>query len=271
MAKAAAPEPATTALAKTGSNSLATKPEYVTTPELGPRGFQEMETRDMTLPRLALCQAMSKQRQRGQANYIPGLEEGKFFNTLTSEIYGDVVHVIPLFFYKSRIWFKDLDQGGGILCQAPDGKHCQLNHGGACLHQAWGPNGEPPDCTEFFNYPSLLVRDDGTARELIVLSLKSTGMRAAKPWNAKMRLRGSDMFSGVYKVTSKLVPNKAQQMYYEYVIDNAELQNGWATQGQYSNAEREYTAVYTGIKEGTIIVDESNLTDDMRAQRDAEM
>lgn len=262
-----------TGIARQGGTTIAPKPDYLSTPELGPRGFQEMETKDLTLPRLSLCQAMSPQRQKSKPDvYIPNLKEGEFFNSLTQMVYGPVVHIIPLFFYKSRIWFKDINAGGGILCQAPDGKACQLNNGGPCLHANWGPGGEPPECTEFFNYPSLLLRNEGDeqVRELIVLSLKATGMKAAKAWNSMMRLRQADMFSGIYEVSSFEKANAAGQVYQAWSIKNSRLNNGWATKEQYEYADNQYTGVYEGIRTGTIVTHMEGMDSELHAQEQAE-
>jgi hypothetical protein len=229
-----------------------------------------MENKDVTLPRLSLCQAMSPQKQKSKPDqYIPGLAEGQFFNSLNHTIYGTEVHIIPLFFYKSRIWFKDINQGGGIICQAPDGKACQLNSGGPCLHMKWGPNGEPPECTEFFNYPSLLLKENGDL-ELVVVSLKATGMKAAKSWNSMMRMRQADMFSGIYKVTSFEKPNAAGQVYQAWKIENSDRNSGWATKDQYTYADGQYTSVYEGIRTGVISTHTEGLDEELANQANAE-
>ena len=249
------------AIEKVGSTAVG-RPDYVK----GNRGFEKMETRDMVLPRLSLCQATTPQRQESHAKYIPDLKEGQLFNSLTSQVYGKSVTVVPLFFFKSRILFKDIDTGGGIICQAPDGKSCQLNHGGPCIKQGWGPNGEPPECTEFYNYPSLIM----PARELIVISLKVTALKAGREWNALMRMRGADMFAGLYDIRSAAARNKAGQTYYTYVITNGNP-NPWADKETYQYAEQVFNQVSEGLATGTITVDESTISDDAFADRDAEM
>src|SRR5574339_912133 len=124
---------------------MASRPTFLKTAEdQAPRGLEEATMQDMILPRVAICQTMSEERKRSSSKYIEGLEEGKLFNSLTKEIYGDVVTFTPLFFYKSRIKFRPQEIGGGIECMNPTGKQCALNNGGPCLHSAWGKNGEKP-------------------------------------------------------------------------------------------------------------------------------
>lgn len=241
------------------------KPDYVK----GNRGFEQMEAKDMVLARLSLCQSMTPQRQESDPKFIDGLKEGHLFNSLTGKIYGKHTRVVPLFFFKSRIFFKDINEGGGIICQAPDGKSCQLNHGGPCLHQAWGASGEPPECNEFFNYPCIMLDDKGVVIEpLIVVSLKATGLKAGKEWNALMRMRGADMFSGIYNVDSQPARNKAGQTYQTYKVTNSEPR--WVEPALYQQAEKMFQQVSEGIAAGSITVDESTASDDAFASRDAE-
>lgn len=261
--------PASTAIAAFGDNRPAHLAELED--KSGKRrGFDEMESKDITIPRLGLCQSNTKQRMRSESNYIPGLEEGHFFNTLNGTNYGSSVDVVPLFFYKSRIRFKDLEQGGGILCQAPDGKSCQENHGGPCLHDKWGANGEPPECTEFFNYPCFVVGQDGrfAASSLVVVSLKSTGIKAARGWNSMMRIRKSDMFSGIWRLSSYGTQNAAKQPYYAWKVDASPINGSWLDKENYIAAGIQYEGVYEGIRSGTMKVDTSELNEEQGTGQD---
>src|SRR5258708_1340743 len=64
-------------------------------------GFEEVRLADVTLPRLGLCQALTPQRIKGDPKHIRNLEEGQFFNTITQEIYGETVKIVPLLFFKN--------------------------------------------------------------------------------------------------------------------------------------------------------------------------
>jgi hypothetical protein len=80
------------------------------------QGAQDAEANvgrdDILIPRLAVAQAgMSAQLKKNHELFIPELEEGQLFNTVTNEVYGDVANVIPLFFTKNYIQF----EGGGVL------------------------------------------------------------------------------------------------------------------------------------------------------------
>jgi len=201
------------AITKRDAGALAEVPEYLRRPPgQGAAGFDEVEQGDLTLPRLALCQALTPQRDETEPKHIEGLEEGEYFNTLTGENYGNLVQIVPLLFFKNRIYFRSKDEGGGILCRSDDMKHGVGDPGGECAKcplnrfgTAKNGKGKGKACTEFYNFPSLIVAEDGRVHPegMVVASFKSSGVPAAKDWLAKMRLRQIDMFGGVYSLSSK--------------------------------------------------------------------
>ncbi len=253
---------------ETTKSGIPARPDYI---KEGEKGFEQVTMKDMVLPRLALCQDNTPQRKKQNADvYIPGLEEGNLFNTLSGKIYGNKIQVVPLFFYHSKIMFKGFEQGGGIVCQASDGISCQLNNGGACLHGAWGPGGEPPECTEFYNYPCLVYEGPGSkTSELIIVSLKSTGIGAAKKWNSYMRMRGADMFAGVYELSSTPDTNKAGMSYFTWAVANGDP--AWVDVDLLKSGEKMYKTVSEGLKSGAIKVDDLDPDDAAFAARDSEV
>jgi hypothetical protein len=216
-----APSAQTAAIEKHKPQELAEVPEYLKrAPGQGAAGFEEVEQGDLTLPRLGLCQALSPQRDETDPKYIEGLNEGEYFNTLTGESYGGTIQIVPLLFFKNKIAFRDKNAGGGMLCRSDDMKHGSVEradygkdgvYGGDCLTcpfnrfgSAKGGKGKGKACTDFYNFPSLVVIDSAVKPEgLAVVSLKSSGVPVAKDWLAKMRLRQIDMFGGIYELSSK--------------------------------------------------------------------
>lgn len=227
------------------------------------RGTEAIEASDMTMPRLALCQSGTPQRKKANPKFIEGLQEGQFFNTLTGQIYGETVNFVPLFFYKSRIMFKDLDDGGGILCMSHDGVHCPLNNGGACLHQDWGADGKQPDCTELYNFAVVLP----ATNEMVVLSLKSTGIKVAKDLNSMIRMRRRDAFTGVYTLGSAAAKS-GENDYFAHTLKNA----GWIPPEMFPIYEALYNDVAPKVKSGEMTMDTSGMTpsEEAFAARDAE-
>jgi len=176
--------------------------------ETGGEGFGNMDSKDVIIPRLCFTQALTPQKKKSNVNHIEGLTDGDMFNSVSGEIYGNPekpIQVIPLQFTKSRIFFKDMTDGGGILCQSFNGVD-----GGSisplcadCPNSKFDANGGTPACTLFNNYLSVILPQ----RELIVVSLKSSALKVARQWNARMKMLGNKpMFAGVYEI--KLVETK---------------------------------------------------------------
>ena len=265
-----------TAIATRPSTGMSTgmdRPDWLAPADvIQPRGFDEMTGSDIILPRLVLCQSGNPQRKAANEKYIKGLEEGQLFNSFSEQIYGTWVKVQPLYFFKSRIYFKDYDEGGGIICQAPDGRSCQLNNGGPCINANWGPKGEPPACSELFNYPCLLhsseLIGDRPNPELVVVSFKSTGLAKAKFWNSLIRQRGADIFAGLFKLS--VVPErKKNNDYFNIEIDNAEER--WVTKENHKYGESQYSMIHDGLARGTVRVDTDGIAEESGRVIDADM
>jgi hypothetical protein len=78
-------------------------------------GLEQADAGDLILPRLALCQSNSPQRKRGNEKFIQGLDEGMMFNSLTGDVYGESVPIIPISLNKRAMQFRPMEEGGGII------------------------------------------------------------------------------------------------------------------------------------------------------------
>lgn len=196
-------------LAKKESAQLEQIPDYLK--HDGPsRGAEDITRDDMVTPRLAIAQANSPQRKKLDPSFIDGLEEGDIFNTVTGQIYGTKLTVVPLFFFKQRMMF---DDNNSILCQSfngVDGGRLHPSDCATCPHAQFKNDEEDsrPDCNTLFNYMALLP-----ANELAALSLKSTGLKAAKQLNAKVRMSKLDMFARVLNLESVSMTRKNNQFW----------------------------------------------------------
>lgn len=252
-----------TALTKQGptSMSVADMPDYLREKTTA-RGTEHIEAQHMKMPRVAVCQSGTPHRKpQNVALYIEGLKEGDFYNTMTKRNYGPEIKFVPLFFYVSRIMFKGIDEGGGILCQAPDGVSCQLNNGGRCLHSAWGTDGTPPECTEFYNFPSLVLLENEPP-EFGVLSLKSTGINAGKELNSKIRFTKKDSFAGIY-IARTFPDRKQNQDFFNLTI----VGGGWAPEPLFAFAESQYEAIYPAVNQGKMVIDVEGLAGESESER----
>jgi hypothetical protein len=245
------------------SSALSEVPEYLRRAEgEPPMGLENLERSDMTLPRLGLCQALSPQCSESDPKYIDGLQKGEFFNTITRENYGRKVQLTPLLFYKTRILFGPIDEGGGLRCQSPDNLIGIGEPGGTCIKcplsqfgSARNGEGKGTACNQFFNYAALIVNDgEVTPEGLLVFSLKSSALKVAKDWNALIRIRNLDIFAGVYEVTSVERKNDVGR-WYEPVITPA----GNVSKATYDAAKLAYAAVADLQKAGRLRHDVEDL------------
>jgi hypothetical protein len=183
----------------------------------GRAGTEDIRQDEIKLPRLAIAQGLSPQVITGDPKHIPGLALGQMFNDVSETIYGmGPLTVIPVLRHVSRIEFDPNDKKRPIDRDVPVGdKRLQWD----------GDN--PPKATEFVEYVCLLLQK-GKAPELVVVSIKTTNkeMReAAKLWNTYVQTRGSDIYTGMYRLTSHVIRGtnrKGEQTTYGvFVVKNA--------------------------------------------------
>lgn len=182
-------------------------PDFLRT-EIGHQaGMEAVDQSDLLLPRLGLCQSLSPQRRKSDAAFIEGLNEGQLFNTVTKEIYGESLEIIALFFFKNRIKYFPIKEGGGIDCLSPngiDGGRISPVGCSSCQFSIWG-NGSQDDehgndaplCTMYHNFMAWIP--EGSTP--IAISYKSTGLRVSKQILAGIRLTQLPMYAKKYKVT----------------------------------------------------------------------
>jgi hypothetical protein len=216
----------------------------------GATGLENLSNEDFIMPRLAIAQSMSPQRQKNDPLFIKGLEEGQFFNTLSQKIYGESVRVVPLYAFKSRIFFPARGSNDPILCSTnkidedkrlvegritPEG--CDI-----CPHSQFlstpRPDGSTrPDCTLFYNY-IVAVPLNGVF-EPMALSLKSKMIKPAKVFNTKMRIRNMPGFTMLFDI--RTVAEKAPKgTFYNLVVEPA----GDVTAEEVAQTHKLFEALY---------------------------
>ena len=214
-------------------------PEYLKS-RLGDRsGSEGVGKDDVLVPRLCLSQeGMSPQLKKASESYIPGLESGQFFNSVTSEVYGDRLTVVPILFYKNFIEFIPMNQGGGVRAMydpstPPPSEKLQFgrNEKGETIS---------PEVTEFKNRICLLIRE-GRQPELIVVSFKSSGIKAAKKWNSLIAATGLPAFARSYELT---VVNKVRGQQTWFGMDI--MPGVFVPKAFFEDAQRQFDALQSG-------------------------
>jgi hypothetical protein len=219
----------------------------------GTLGSEGIGRDDVLMPRLAIAQKMSPEIDPTVERYIEGLQFTDLYHSLSKKNFGKG----PVFFVILRrddprwIEFNPLSQGGGIK---------DRNERSGDPRTKFGPNGEKPVATEFHDFICLLLNDfDPTdpMQNVVALSLKSSGLKAAKHLNLLIEMRGQKLIcKGVYKLTTgSATDKKTQGVYAIYKIENA----GWLTPD--SSIEKLAIDMFDAWKDRKVVVDDDQFVD----------
>lgn len=217
-----------TPVASTGIILSQETPEWAKSKE--GRGSEEVGLKDMVLPRLEIIQSQSPIKDSN-----PDAEEGLLFNTVTGEVLGDEVIIVPLYFRVEWLVWKDQDFGGGFF-----GAHDTEAQAQARLLEVVA-GGEQRDHMEIVDTPvhyCLRIKEGG-ATEQIVISMPKSKAKVSRKWNATINLCGGDRFSRAYKVTTFKDKNKQNKTFFNYIVQPA----GFPPESIYREAEKVYLAI----------------------------
>ena len=224
-----------TALATSSSDTALAVPSYL---EQTGTGTEHLTTDDVAMPRLTLAQAMSDQVNATSPDYIEGLQVGNFFNSVSSQNYGNgpVPFSILCAYAPRGIEFAPMEQGGGVL---------DMNVPLDDPRMLFGTDGSAPQATRFYDY--VLMLNPGTPEEeMIAMSLARSGVRAAKSLNGLARMRGTAIYTGIY--TAEAVQKTSPQgTYMTWRIRNA----GFIAEGSVAA----FAAAHDSLKTKTITPD----------------
>lgn len=199
------------------------------------RGSENVGTKDIVLPRLEIIQAQSPIKDEKPDEAV----EGHLFNTVTTEILGDMVFIVPIYYRMEYLVWKDQDAGGGFFgaFDYEDQAHKRKDD--------LVKDGEDPALLEVVDTPvhyCLLVDPNTLATQQIVISMPKSKAKISRKWNATIQLAGGDRFSRVYKVTTFKDKNKQNKTFFNYVVQPA----GFPPEEVYREAEKLYGMFKSG-------------------------
>ena len=205
------------------------------------RGSEEVGSRDLVIPRIELVQSLSACRKKTDPAFIDGAQEGMLYNNVTRELYGDSINVVPVYYRKEYLLWRDTKLGGGFGGAFPDTNSAEIAKGAQENPAEW----EIVDTNQHF---VLLVRDDGSHEEAVI-SMAKTKSKASRNWNSLIRINGGPRFSRIYKISGVSDQNKSGQDFFNLSVSNV----GFVTEGLFKAAEH----IYDVVKSGTAAVDRS--------------
>ena len=210
-----------------------TLPDYM---KQGNRGAENVGTEDMIVPRIELIQALSPARKKSDPAYIEGAEEGMLYNNVTRALYGTEVTVIPVYYTKQFLVWKDRKLGGGGS-NGFRGAFATEAAARDAIAQLAEDGLEVADTAQHF----VLVRNGDDWQEAVV-SMSKSKIKVSKRWNSLMRLTNTDSFSRAYKLSATVETNARNESYFNFNITAL----GFVTKDIYERAEKLYETVRTG-------------------------
>lgn len=221
------------------------RPDWI---KSGTEGTEHIKKDDLRLPRLAIAQGLSPQiNDPNSPKYMPDLKLGEMFNDLTGEIIGKG----PIYFMIVRadparyVEFNPREAGGGV-------KDLNVPENDARTRFSVDPvTGQSlkPVATKFYDY--VILRYPFNAQDpmsnIIALSFKSSGLKVARELNSLVKLRGTDIYTGVYSLSAGTEKN-AKGTYGQYIVKNA----GWPKSKEESELAKQ---IHDSLKDKTIIID----------------
>ncbi len=201
------------------------------------RGNEEVTAQDMTIPRIGLIQDLSPQRKKSEPEYIEGAEEGMLFNTVSSELYGEKVEIVPCYFRREYAIWKDRKMGGGFRGAHPTEDEAKM----ALTELDDGEDCEILETAQHF----VLILVNGHAEEAAV-SMSKSKMKAHRQLNSLVRMFDGDRFAHRYEMAAVPATNAAGESYFN--INFRHL--GWVTDEEvYKRGEALYEAIRAGTKD----------------------
>lgn len=214
-------------------------PDYIN--RNGGRGSEEVKSSDMVLPRLELVQAMSPIKDIDE-----NAREGMLFNSVTQELYGDMVYFVPIYFRVEWLIWKNKDEGGGFFGSFPTQQQAEEKRRAVIEEDPSlaGTTKDGKEIVEIVDTPvhyGLRITPEGVS-EQIVISMAKTKAKISRKWNAIIQIAGGDRFGRVYKISSFTDENKQGKKFKNFVVQPA----GFPPKVVYEEAERVYTSFRSG-------------------------
>ena len=224
-------------------NQVAVKEEFeLVTNEIpdfmkqGNRGAENVGTDDMIIPRIELIQALSPVRKKSDPAYIEGAEEGMLYNNVTRTLYGTEVTVVPVYYTKQFLVWKDRKAGGGGS-NGFRGAFASKELADREIAELAEEALEVSDTAQHF----VLVRNGDDWQEAVISMAKSK-VKVSKRWNSLMRLSNTDSFSRAYKLSATTETNARNESYFNFNV--AAL--GFVNKELYERAEKLYETIRSG-------------------------
>lgn len=205
-------------------------------------GSENVGANDIILPRIDVLQALSPQIKKSDPGYIQGAEQGEIFNTVSGELYGSNVMIVPIMFRREYVNWQSRASGGGFRGAFPTLQDAEI----ARMDEE-NP-GEIESVETHVHFVLLLDEDTGKAEEA-VLSWSRSKCKASRKLNSLVQMAGGERYGRAYKLSA--IEAKGPKGEY-WSFDLAPV--GYVTREIFDRAAN----TYKSIKAGEVGVNHAN-------------
>ena len=189
--------------------------------KMGHEYGNNMPQEEASWPRLQLLQGMSPAVTSGD-HKSGGLLHSTSGHLYTESLAKKPIQFIPLFYFFSRVYLGDMDDGGGVNCSSPDGVHGQGSPGGLCAicpNSEWGENRRPPLCNAQHNY-IVMIPDAPEEYQVAVLTGMKSNYVPLKEFNKTIRSLQGAPFLFEFTLSAVQANNEYKNWLYKFVPDS---------------------------------------------------
>lgn len=207
------------------------------------RGNENVGTEDLIIPRLEVVQGLSPAVKEGDPGYVEGARPGHLMNSVTRRLYGKVVFVVPVTYFKQYLVWVDRKLAEAKKIDASQGFRGAFNtmEEAVAKQKAEGGEDKAVVVVETPQHIALCVDPDTQEVEEVMLSMPRSKAKISRQLNTMIKLAGGDRFARAYEVTTVLQKGPKGD-FYNFLM----TQRGFAPKALYQRAEKLYNDITSG-------------------------
>lgn len=194
-------------------------------------GNENVGMEDMQLPRLTILQKISDQCDPNHDAYVEGAEPGLIYNTLTGDMYDEILFCPAHFIRKWLVWKSSRGGLVAICDSAQDAEESRQS-----------------EDDEIYYTPThvvLVVNDDGTFDD-VTIPMAISKNKVSKAFNSRVKLNRVARFKRQYILSTVHEKNKRGESYFNFRIENAEGDDKYPSEEVFTAAFSMYEAIQSG-------------------------
>lgn len=214
------------------------KPSYLA--NLNPLDLDSpVQQEDIRVPSIVIAQPAGSAMKEEDPGYIEGLKAGQFYNGQDRSIYGKVIQVQFIHYFKVFNVFKGTAQNPEWIESLPEHEFTKLRN--RVFQDAGIMTPDKPDCFIKETWRFVIAPRADDSIEFAFLNVKPGGITDARTWVGLMYNRfrkGEDVLSMIWEIPTYSKESKTANAS-SYQIDGAKIKVvGYVDQAQYEKAVR---------------------------------